>query len=144
MHRSVRTMAERVGVADSTDRRNTSSNAARPCSRSMSPLTDDVGCWGFEVGGTESQSFWSMLLHPLEARELGTTKVVTRDASLGWIAAIATAFDGPSWKGCLVHSGLPRVRDCHKRCTIPPAYRTPTEWTNLEAARHFRLQLRTA
>jgi transposase-like protein len=54
---------------------------------------------GFEVGDTESQSFWTTFLRSLKARGLGAVKLVISDAHTGLIAAIETVFQGSSCSG---------------------------------------------
>jgi len=58
---------------------------------------------GFQVGDTESESFWTEFFRDLKRRGLSGVQLVISDAHSGLIRAIEVAFQGAAWQRCRVH-----------------------------------------
>ena len=58
---------------------------------------------GFQVGDTESESFWTEFFRDLKSRGLSGVQLVISDAHTGLIRAIRVAFQGAAWQRCRVH-----------------------------------------
>jgi len=53
---------------------------------------------GFDIGDTESQSFWTEFPRSLKARGLDGARLVSSDAQTGLIAAFQNLMHGESWQ----------------------------------------------
>jgi len=58
---------------------------------------------GFDIGMSESGSFWEEFLRSLVRRGLSGVKLVISDAHEGLKTAIATVLQGTTWQRCRVH-----------------------------------------
>ncbi len=59
---------------------------------------------GFDVGDSESGTFWTAFLRSLRARGLTGVQLVTSDAHTGLKAAIESVLLGATWQRCRIHA----------------------------------------